>query len=306
MKTLSRVLAATDLSAPARHAVNRGFQIAASSQARYSVIHALELETLDALREWMGENVTSVKDKLEEDARNNLQQLLTEEGSNHGIKAESVVMNGPHLAVITTYAEQSGAELLVIGERGKDFLRHHLLGSTASRLIRKSFKYPVLVVKQPPHEPYKRILIPLDFSNASVKAVKFSRQLAPDAKLVLLHAFEVPFEGKIVYAGVDERVIEQYRITTRERALAKIRDVARLAGLDVTDYTPLIVHGDPSQTVIDQEQELGVDLIVMGKHGKSFTEDLLLGSVTKHVLAESQCDVLVVDVADAQASYESK
>jgi nucleotide-binding universal stress UspA family protein len=295
MTTLSRILAATDLSAPARQAVDRGFQIAAHSQAKYSVIHALELDALDVLREWMGENVSFLKKKLEADARSGLQQLATDAEKHYGVKAETAVISGPHLAVISSYAEQSNAELLVIGERGQDFLRHHLLGSTASRLIRKSVRHPVLVVKQPPHEAYKRILIPIDFSTASAAAVKFCRRLAPDAEIILLHAFEVPFEGKIAYAGVDEDIVKQYRIATRDRALTNIRAVADSAGLDIGDYTPLIVHGDPSQTVIDQEQEFDADLIIMGKHGKNFTEELLLGSVTKHVLAESQCDVLVVD-----------
>ena len=42
------------------------------------------------------------------------------------------------------------------------------------------------------------------------------------------------------------------------------------------------------------EQEYDADLIVVGKHGTHITEELLLGSVTKHVLAEAQGDVLVV------------
>lgn len=41
MKPITRILAATDLSAPARHAVERGFRIAAATGARYSVLHAL-------------------------------------------------------------------------------------------------------------------------------------------------------------------------------------------------------------------------------------------------------------------------
>lgn len=42
------------------------------------------------------------------------------------------------------------------------------------------------------------------------------------------------------------------------------------------------------------EQELSSDLVVIGKHGSHVVEELLLGSVTKQVLAESQCDVLVI------------
>jgi nucleotide-binding universal stress UspA family protein len=62
------------------------------------------------------------------------------------------------------------------------------------------------------------------------------------------------------------------------------------------------MHGDPSQTVIEQEQKFNADLIIMGKHGKNFTEELLLGSVTKHIMAESQCDVLIVDGGQSEVS----
>lgn len=295
MTRLTKILAATDLSAPARHAVDRGFQIAAQTQASYSVIHALELDALDSFREWLGEDVSAVKKKLEEDALAQLQKLVTDAEHNHGIKADAVVVSGSCLSVINTFAEQLGTELLVIGARGQDFLRHHFLGSTASKLIRKSVRYPVLVVKQPLHQAYKRVLIPVDFSSASASAIQFAQLVAPEAEIILMHAFEVPFEGKIAYAGVDEDIVKQYRISARDRALAAIRAAADAAGLDIGDYTPLIVHGDPSQSVIDQEQEFDADLIVMGKHGRNFTEELLLGSVTKHVLAESQCDVLVVE-----------
>ncbi|MEK9824757.1 MAG: universal stress protein, partial [Methylotenera sp.] len=202
---------------------------------------------------------------------------------------------GPRLAVINALADKLSIDLLVIGARGQGFLKHHLLGSTASRLVRKSVNHPVLVVKQPPHGAYQRVLIPMDFSSASVHAIQSAMRLAPGAEITLLHVFQVPFEGQIAYAGVDEDIMKQYRIATRDKALMSIRANADAAGLDIGEYTPLIVHGDPSQAVLDQEQQFDIDLIVMGKHGKGFTEELLLGSVTKHVLDESQCDVLVVD-----------
>ncbi|MND54477.1 Universal stress protein family protein [compost metagenome] len=53
------------------------------------------------------------------------------------------------------------------------------------------------------------------------------------------------------------------------------------------------MHGDPGWRIVEQEQELECDLIVVGKQGASALEELLVGSVTKHVLNESQCDVLV-------------
>ncbi len=65
------------------------------------------------------------------------------------------------------------------------------------------------------------------------------------------------------------------------------------AGLAPADWTPCIAHADASLAIVEQEQEQACDLIVIGKHGRSMLEELLLGSVTTHVLAESAGDVLV-------------
>jgi nucleotide-binding universal stress UspA family protein len=54
MKLLSRILAATDLSAPARHAVERAFHLAASANCELYILNAIELDSLDSLRELLG------------------------------------------------------------------------------------------------------------------------------------------------------------------------------------------------------------------------------------------------------------
>ena len=112
--------------------------------------------------------------------------------------------------------------------------------------------------------------------------------------MVLLHAFELPYEGKLTFAGVDEQVIRQYVTNESEVRRKRLHDLAAAAGLAATEYSARIVHGDPAQQIIAMEQEVDADLIVVGKHGSHIAEELLLGSVTKHVLAESQCDVLVI------------
>ena len=65
------------------------------------------------------------------------------------------------------------------------------------------------------------------------------------------------------------------------------------AGLNPALTPTLVMHGDPSLLLVQQEQELDCDLIVMGKQGENAVEDMLLGSVTRYALAQSQCDVLI-------------
>ena len=295
MKPLARILAATDLSAPARHAVARAFQIAASGHCELHLVHAMELDSLESsLREMLVGDVRPVTAALIDDARERLNQLAGDPSNHQGVAASTRVVVGNPLTMIAAEADALGASLLVLGARGDSFLRHAWLGSTAARLLRRSVRHPVLIVKQPPRDAYRSVLIAVDFSPVSIAAIRMVRQWAPQAELTLLHALELPYEGKLAFAGVDEQAIREYVATSGENRRKRLQSLASAAGLAPADYSARVMHGDPALQIIAMEQEVDADLIVVGKHGTHVVEELLLGSVTKHLLAESQCDVLVV------------
>ncbi len=83
--------------------------------------------------------------------------------------------------------------------------------------------------------------------------------------------------------------------TASRRADARrgLQDLARAAGLRPDQWGECIVQGDASLRIVELEQARDADLVVLGKHGQSAGIDLLLGSVTKHVLPEGSVDVLV-------------
>jgi nucleotide-binding universal stress UspA family protein len=193
---------------------------------------------------------------------------------------------------LVAQAASLGAELVVLGARGEGFLRHLVLGTTAERLLRK-LERPVLVVRQMPYDGYRRVLVAVDFSAASAEALRLASVVAPSAERVLVHAYDLPFEGKLHFAGVDDAAIHAYRRRAEREALDRLEAFAREAGLEAGDTRLLVGRGDPSRVVIERQQDEGCDLIVVGKRGKGLVEELLLGSVTKHVLAECTTDVLV-------------
>lgn len=292
MKPLQRILAATDLSAPARHAVDRAFRIAAASGAELTLTHVLSQRALDTLRGLLGAGVAPVEQRILDDARERLAQLAAALGRAHGVSAAMHLATGTVLRSILDQADAMDADLLVLGARGEDYLGRLLLGTTVERLLRRTLR-PLLMVKQTPHEGYRRVLLPVDFSPWSSHVLRLARALAPKAELVLLHAFEAPFESKLRFAGVEEATLERYLIAAREEALRKLADLAEAAGLNPDEVGYSVMHGDASRIILAQEQERDCDLVVMGKHGLGVLEELLLGSVTKHVLSESACDVLV-------------
>ena len=66
------------------------------------------------------------------------------------------------------------------------------------------------------------------------------------------------------------------------------------AGLEADSVRAVLVHGEASVHILDQEQLQGCELIAIGKRGQGPLEELLLGSVTKHILARAHCDVLAI------------
>lgn len=289
---LRRILATTDLSAPARHAAERAALVSQETAAQLDLLHVANLAPLERLRQLMGSSGAELETRVLDAARSKLVDLASLIHQRFGVVANPRVVAGALLAELAREADALAAGLLVCGAKGESVIRHFVLGTTALRVL-STTRCPVLVVKQPPHEPYRRLLVPVDFSPSSLRAIRHARSIAPGAELVLLHIFDVPFEGKLRYASVDDEVIHHYRIVAKQEATQKLQALRDQAGLPVVGTSLLVLHGDPTFRIIEQEQECDCDLIVVGKHGESVLEELLLGSVTKHVLAESQGDVLV-------------
>lgn len=289
---LKHLLVATDLSAPARHAADRAALVAKATGATLDLVHVAQMAQFERLRRLVAEIPAALEEQMLDQARKEVEELAAMLRQHHGASANVSVVSGPLLASLAAQADAVAADLLVLGARGANFMRHLLLGSTAERMIRRSTR-PMLVVKQAAHAAYRTVLVPVDFSPSALPAIRQARAVAPNAQIVLLHAFEIPFESKLQFAGVDDETIGRYRIATRQEALGKLQALRDEAGLPPGDAGFLVLHGDPLLRIIEQEQELDCDLIVMGKHGESMLDELLLGSVTRYVLAESQCDVLV-------------
>jgi universal stress protein E len=100
------------------------------------------------------------------------------------------------------------------------------------------------------------------------------------------------------YASVDEDVIRFYQDSAKHEATRNIQALAEEAEILPYTFSLVVVHGDPTLRITEQEKVQAADLLVIGKHGESVLEELLLGSVTKYVLTESQCDVLISVLPD--------
>lgn len=142
---------------------------------------------------------------------------------------------------------------------------------------------------------YKRILVPIDGSSTSDRALQEAIKLidTQPALLRLVHVVDdlqfLDTEGYVDYAELRE-------LTRKigERALAKACEVARQADITV-DTSLLEANGERIARVIDAEAiSWSADLIVIGTHGRSGFNHLLFGSVAEGVVRGASVPVLLV------------
>ena len=287
------LLAATDFSAPARHALERAAQLAASHPGtRLTLAHVASRSALDTLRRLLSSDAAGIEAQLLEQAEHGLADLAAQLAARHPCVIDTVLKQGVAQAALVELAKARNSDLLVMGTRGTHFVHEHLLGSTTERVLR-STRRPLLAVKQRPHAPYRRILAPVDFSDHAAAAINTAYAWLPDADFVLLHAFESELESTFRLAGMDDARIHEYRILARESARASMEAFIGKLEVPPSRLSRQLVHGAATLHILEHEQSLDADLIVMGKHGQSVMEELLLGSVTQHVLAYSSSDVFV-------------
>ncbi|MFT3816500.1 MAG: universal stress protein [Rubrivivax sp.] len=285
------IAVATDFSPHARHAAERAAGLAREVGACLSLVHVLPGPVLTQLRGWLGAE-TALERDLKHDAERSLQEQAAQLHAATGAEVQPLLAEGSVLDVVLREAEARDARLLVVGVRGAGFMRRAALGTTAERLMRKTTR-PVLVVRQAPHAHYRRVMVALDFSPGSLATLKLARWLAPKAMLTLATVFDLPYESRLRMAGVGDASIAGYRERCRAEATQRLHALAAQAGLRPGDWQPCVVEGDASFKLVEMEQMLDCELVAVGKHGSSMLADLLLGSVTQHVLAEGQADVLI-------------
>lgn len=141
---------------------------------------------------------------------------------------------------------------------------------------------------------WKKLLCPIDFSDASREALETAAALAKrhGAALTLFHAYPVPGytfpDGSFVASSkMLEELAEQ-----ANRHLAEWKAIAVAAG--VTSVEAATAVGEPAHEIVTFATEHGMDLVVVGTHGRTGLTHALMGSVAERVVRKAPCPVLTV------------
>lgn len=148
---------------------------------------------------------------------------------------------------------------------------------------------------------FSRILVPIDGSDASMRAVDVAGRLATafEAELFLLHvvdegaAYPLP-PGLEQLARMESmaQAENHYLVSFTEQMMT--RAASRAQALAVQSLNKEVRVGRPSATIVAFAKEKAVDLIVMGRHGTGSVSEALMGGVAHRVMQLTDCACLTV------------
>ena len=284
------VLVAMDGSKYGRWALNWVAQLPLVESAKVMALHVLDVAALRApfltqpamagIEPYVQEEIQRMEARSVKTLQESTQQLAS-------LKLVGTVCKeqGPVAPTILKRAPKRDG-LLVVGSQGLDALDRFMLGSVSTNLIHHA-TCPVLVVKGEAM-PLRRMILAIDGSDASAKALKFvltrfqSDQSTSKGMRVSIHVYVLHVLPLVMYPGLKEaskKLLEQ--------------SVQKLVKAGFT-AEPLCYLGNPAPEIMKAASQQRADLIVMGAQGLGAIARFLIGSVSTRVVQHAKGSVLVV------------
>ncbi len=211
-----------------------------------------------------------------------------------GIKVESSLVVGYPAEEIVQKARELKVDLILMASRRSG--GRLPLGSVADKVIRAA-PCPILILTPNAQvRGFKRLLVPLDGSKASMKSLDFALGLTRRFKagataLYVVDEYAIQYSSAI--SGITEykdELIEAYT-KTGEKHLLKAQEHAKGLGFELEGR---IRVGNPPEEILREAEDGGADLIVIGTRGRGHFGKLVLGSVTSAILGGAKVPVMVV------------
>jgi len=209
--------------------------------------------------------------------------------------ASVAVHTGIAANIILDAAARSDVRLLVLGPHRRRPLHDALEGTIAEKAL-AARSCPVLVVRNEARDPYRRVLLALDASDASASAVRAAESLVltPEMSATVVHAHRPPYEGMLYSADVGPETIGRYAENWKRDANQAVRELLNLESDDAARYAIHIEQKPAASGILQAIEYFLPDLLVMGTRGGGRLRRALVGSVANRVLHETDCDVLIV------------
>jgi nucleotide-binding universal stress UspA family protein len=282
------LLLATDGSQHSEGAIREAIRLAkkcSSSLTAVSVIETNpEFETI----------APQVLEKMEKEARAHLEEVKAR-AKKDGVDCVTAVHEGQDsYQYIVAEAVKQKSSMIVMGRRGEKGLKRLVMGSTTSWTIGHA-PCSVLVVPRAAQVELKNIVVATDGSKysaaAASEAIGIAKRSSSKLTVIAVVPAELSTPMDITVAMSQRELIAEKEMHVAEQNAKAVKEAAQKEGVSAQAF---VMSGKPADAVIEIAREKGADLIVVGSHGRTGLDRLLMGSVAERVIVLSDRAVLVV------------
>lgn len=290
-----KILATTDLTPSCDVAINKAIESSIKYDKWLEIIHVIDPPMFEICVgsecQVRHEREEEVREKKEHEISAKIKEGLRRTTDKLHIKTRI----GNPAEEIVEYAKEIEASAIIMGETDeKEYgtLEKLFLGTTVKRVVSNA-DIPVLVVKNKEEREYSKIMIPIDFTEESKEAVRYTAGLFPDAELYLLNILEIPSDFRLKFYGLNDEEISE--IAKAERTKMKNRMFSYINELKIDNKIhEVVVEGALiPERVIDEAIKAGVDMVSVYAHNINEVSTKMVGSISAEILDMSKIDVLV-------------
>jgi len=285
------ILIPVDFSPSSRHAVEYGLFLAEKFCAKVTLVHAVVLFQEDVNE---GNNLKTFTKAVTEREKERAEKLRLRcaESASHGVQVESKLLRGVSAPdVLLDFMYDHHFDLVILGTHGRTGMKRWLFGSVAEKIVRHA-PVPVLTVRKAwERQAIEHVLVPVDFSKFSKRAVGKGLDIALEygAKITFLHAVEQEAHPAF-YATQLESIFE-----TNPQLKKNIREnLIRFAEVPAEDAHYAVTEGKAHKAISEYATANRVDLVVMATRGMGALDHLLLGSNAERIIRSTEIPVLTV------------
>ena len=276
---MSAILLATDLSPHADRALARAALLAMGRGDGLDVLHVVSRDLMSG-----PQHAAALAQATEV-----LRDELAEAGLPEGLAVTPLPRGGEVGQAIVQATKEQGSHLVVLAAPHSDLLVQIFRASVLNTVVRHA-PCPVLVVRRRARQDYRRIVVAVDLSLPSRRALELALRLLPgaamaQATLSVVHAQTTsapPGEAAEQRARVDDMLAASLgRLAAEGRAAPAATEI-------------VVQTGQPLAVVAEAAARSRAELVIVGTMGLTGAANLLLGSTAEALLATLPCDVLAV------------
>ena len=281
---MKKILCATDFSLRSELAVDRAAALARQFGADLVLLHAVDD---DQPRPMIDPRCAETRAAL--DAR------IASIRERAKIPVSSEIRIATAYEAIVAAARTMNADLIVMGAPRRRLLHNVIVGTTIERVLRTA-GHPVLMVNAATLVDYESVLVALDASEASARALRAANSLGllAGTRVSVIHAFEPLYKGMMGWAGLREETVAEYSANWAQEAATELHRFLGSIGLSRAVGNVVLEEGPPFLAILKVVERLRPHLLVIGTRGHTGLKRLLLGSVAERVVGEIECDILAV------------